>query len=54
MQIKASNVPPEVVAAIAAAVQMMMTREKKKLVAVRIKRSDTWALSTRGGLIKNI
>lgn len=54
MKVKASNVPPEVVAAITAAVQMMLTREKRKLVAVHIKRSDTWALSTRGGLIKNI
>lgn len=54
MEIKAKNVPPEVVAAIAAAVQMMLAPEKRKLVAVRIQRSDTWALSTRGGLIKNI
>ena len=49
MKTEANGVSPEVVAAITAAVQMMMSN---KVIAVRIKRSDVWALSARGGLAK--
>lgn len=49
MKTEANGVSPEVVAAIAAAVQTMMSN---KVIAVRIKRSDVWALSARGGLSK--
>lgn len=44
MKIEANNVSPEVVAAIAAAVQMMVG---KKVVAVRIQRSDAWTMAGR-------
>ena len=46
MKPEAKDVSAEVVAAISAAVQMMMGN---KVIAVRIKRSDVWALSARGG-----
>ncbi|MBR3458868.1 MAG: hypothetical protein IKH16_12070 [Selenomonadaceae bacterium] len=38
------EIKPEVVAAISAAVQQMMG---DKVIAVRIKRSDVWALAAR-------
>ncbi len=40
------EVRPEVVAAITAAVQQMMG---DKVIAVRVKRSDVWAQTVRGG-----
>ncbi len=40
------EVSPEVVAAITAAVQQMMG---DKVIAVRVKRSDVWAQTVRGG-----
>ena len=47
MKSKASDVRPEVVAAISAAVQM---RTGSKVIAVRIKRtSNAWNLVARGG-----
>ena len=47
MKIYASDVRPEVVAAISAAVQMMTGNQ---VVAVRIKRaSNAWNLAARGG-----
>lgn len=49
MKTEANGVSPEIVAAITAAVQTMMSN---KVIAVRIKRSDVWALSARGGLAK--
>ncbi|MBQ1416070.1 MAG: methylmalonyl-CoA carboxyltransferase [Selenomonas sp.] len=49
MKTEANGASPEVVAAITAAVQMMMGN---KVIAVRIKRSDVWALSARGGLAR--
>lgn len=48
MRFDVRGVSPEVVAAIAAAIQMMMTPEHK-VVALRIRRSDEWSLSARGG-----
>ena len=48
MRIDVRGVKPEVVAAIAAAIQMM-TRPEHKVVALRIRRSDEWSLSARGG-----
>lgn len=44
-----AQVAPEVVAAITAAVQQMTGN---KVIAVRIKRSDVWALAARGGMAK--
>ncbi len=41
------EIKPEVVAAISAAVQQMMGN---KVVAVRIKRSDVWAIAARNKL----
>jgi methylmalonyl-CoA carboxyltransferase large subunit len=41
------EIKPEVVAAISAAVQQMMGG---KVVAVRIKRSDVWAMAARNKL----
>ena len=49
MKTEAKGVSPEVVAAISAAVQMMTSNQ---VIAVRIKRSDIWAMSARGGLAK--
>ncbi|MCH3959064.1 MAG: methylmalonyl-CoA carboxyltransferase [Selenomonas sp.] len=49
MKTEAKGVSPEVVAAISAAVQMMTSNQ---VIAVRIKRSDVWAMSARGGLAK--
>lgn len=49
MKTEANGVSPEVVAAITAAVQTMLSN---KVIAVRIKRSDVWALTARGGLAK--
>lgn len=48
MKIDAKGVNPEVVAAISAAVSMMTGN---KVVAVRIKRSEAWALAGRRGLM---
>lgn len=48
MRFDVRGVSPEVVAVIAAAVQMMMQPEHK-VVALRIRRSDEWSLSARGG-----
>jgi len=44
MKIDAQNISPEVIAAISAAVQMMVG---KKVVAVRITRSDAWVMAGR-------
>ena len=44
MKIDANNISPEVVAAISAAVQMMVG---KKVVAVRIQRSEAWTMAGR-------
>ncbi len=41
------EIKPEVVAAISAAVQQMMGN---KVIAVRIKRSDVWAIAARNKL----
>jgi len=41
------EIKPEIVAAISAAVQQMMGN---KVVAVRIKRSDVWAIAARNKL----
>ena len=49
MKTEAKGVTPEVVAVISAAVQSMVG---SKVIAVRIKRSDVWALSARGGMVK--
>ena len=48
MRFDVRGVKPEVVAAIAAAIQMM-TRPEHMVVALRIRRSDEWSLSARGG-----
>ncbi|MCF2583857.1 methylmalonyl-CoA carboxyltransferase [Mitsuokella multacida] len=48
MRFDVRGVKPEVVAAIAAAIQMM-TQPEHKVVALRIRRSDEWSLSARGG-----
>lgn len=48
MKIDAKGISPEVVAAISAAISMMT---ENKVVAVRIKRSDAWALAGRRGLM---
>ena len=48
MRFDVRGVKPEVVAAIAAAIQMM-TRPELQVVALRIRRSDEWSLSARGG-----
>ncbi len=44
MKINAKDISPEVVAAISAAVQMMIGN---KVVAVKIRRSDAWAMAGR-------
>lgn len=49
MRFDVRGVSPEVVAVIAAAVQMMMMQPEHKVVALRIRRSDEWSLSARGG-----
>ena len=49
MKTEAKGVSPEIVAAISAAVRMMT---ENKVIAVRIKRSDLWAVSARGGLAR--
>ena len=46
MKTEAQEVRPEVVAAITAAVHMM---SGDRVIAVRIKRSDVWAIIARGG-----
>lgn len=48
MRLDVRGVSPETVAVIAAAVQMM-TKPEHKVIALRIKRSDEWSLSARGG-----
>lgn len=48
MKIDAKHVSPEVVAAISAAVNMMMGR---KVVAIKIKRSDLWTIAGRQHLV---
>ena len=48
MRLDLRGVSPEIVAVIAAAVQMM-TKPEHKVIALRIKRSDEWSLSARGG-----
>ncbi|WP_295631194.1 methylmalonyl-CoA carboxyltransferase [uncultured Mitsuokella sp.] len=48
MRLDVRGVSPEIVAVIAAAVQMM-TKPEHKVIALRIKRSDEWSLSARGG-----
>jgi methylmalonyl-CoA carboxyltransferase large subunit len=48
MKINAKNINPEIVAAISAAVQMMVG---KKVVAVRIQRSDAWAMAGRRSIV---
>lgn len=48
MRLDVRGVSSEIVAVIAAAVQMM-TKPEHKVIALRIKRSDEWSLSARGG-----
>ncbi|MFV0635301.1 methylmalonyl-CoA carboxyltransferase [Mitsuokella sp.] len=48
MRLDVRGVKPEIVAVIAAAVEMM-TKPEHKVIALRIKRSDEWSLSARGG-----
>lgn len=48
MRLDVRGVSPEIVTVIAAAVQMM-TKPEHKVIALRIKRSDEWSLSARGG-----
>lgn len=48
MKIDAKGISPEVVAAISAAISMMTAN---KVVAVRIKRSEAWAMAARRGLM---
>ncbi len=48
MRLDVRGVSPEIVAVIAAAVEMM-TKPEHKVIALRIKRSDEWSLSARGG-----
>ena len=47
MKIVAKNISTEEVAAISAAIQMMVG---KKIVALRIQRSDAWVMSGRHGM----
>lgn len=49
MKTESKGVAPEIVAAISAAVQMMTSSQ---VVAIRIKRSDAWAMSARGGMTR--
>ena len=51
MKTEAKGVSPEIVAAISAAVRMMT---ENKVIAVRIKRSEAWAVSGRGGLARRL